>query len=403
MARTINLLTAIKVERTNTPGIHHDGGGLYLQVSPSGTKSWFYRFTLHKRTRDMGLGPFPLYSLAEARTRATEARKLRHDGIDPIDRRNAGRAAVRLEAAKAMTFDQCVAGFVTDHQAGWTPKHTRLWLNSIRDHASQELGRLSVSAIDVGLVLKVLKPIWVDKHPTAKNVRERIEAVLDWATVHKYRTGDNPARWKGHLDNILPKPADIHSVEHRATLPYAKINDLITELQARDDRDARCLLLLILTATRVDAAARARAEEFDLSTGVWTIPADRMKRRGKRRKLGFRIPLSAAAIELVKSIGVTEGPLFPGATDHSLTRAHGRDDITTHGFRSTFRDWAGERTAFPHEVIEMAMGHVVAGETEEAYFRSDLLDKRRLLMDAWAGYCARPATGGEVVPLRASA
>lgn len=403
MARTINRLTDLMVKRLNEPGIHHDGGGLYLQVSPSSTKSWFYRYTINKRTRDMGLGPFPLFSLAEARQKAKEAAKLRHEGIDPIDRRDAQRAAQRLEAGKAMTFDQCAEGFVADKQKGWTPKHKRLWENSMRDHVSPVFGKLSVAALDEGLILKALKPIWEDKFPTAKNVRERIEAVLDWARVHKYRTGENPARWKGHLDNILPKPADIHTVEHHAALPYANIGEVITELRTRDDRDARCLQLLILTGTRVDAAARARIEEFDLSTRVWTIPADRMKRRGKRRKLGFRVPLSDAAIEVVRSIGVTEGLLFPGATDHSLARAHGREDITTHGFRSTFRDWAGEGTKFQREVIEMAMGHVVADETEEAYFRSDLLDKRRPLMDAWASYCARPPASGEVIPLRAKA
>jgi integrase len=250
------------------------------------------------------------------------------------------------------------------------------------------------------LVLKTLKPLWTTKHVTAKNIRERIEAVLDWARVQKYRTGENPARWRGHLENILAKPADIHIVQHHPALPYTKINELVAEMQARDDRDARCLLLLILTVTRVGAAVGARAEEFDLNSRIWKIPASRMKRRGKRRNLGFRVPLSDAAIGIVKAVGVTQGLLFPDASDVSLARAHGRNDITSHGLRSTFRDWAGECTNFQREVIEMAMAHVAVGETEESYFRSDLLEKRRKLMTLWAGYCARPAAAGEVVPLR---
>jgi integrase len=405
MARSIHRLTDLRVRRERTPGLYHDGGGLYLQVTVSESapgekswaKSWVFRYMLRGKAREMGLGSLTLVSLADARARAIEARRLCLEGVDPIDHRKAKRAAQALDDAKAMTFDQCSDGFVADHEAGWTPRHKRVWENSIRNHVSPVFGSLSVSAIDEALVLKVLKPMWSTKHVTAKNLRERIEAVLDWARVHKYRQGDNPARWKGHLQNILAKPDDVHVVEHHPALPYAQINELIAEMKARDDRDARCLLLLILTATRVDATVGARAEEFDLANRVWTIPASRMKRRGKRKKLGFRVPLSNAAVAIVKAVGVSEGLLFPDASDKSLARAHARDDMVTHGLRSSFRDWAAERTAFPREVIEMAMGHVVAAETEEAYFRSDLLEKRRKLMDAWAAYCGKPVGDAEVL------
>jgi integrase len=246
-----------------------------------------------------------------------------------------------------------------------------------------------------------LRPLWSTKNPTARRVREQIESVLDWAIASSYRQGPNPAAWKGHLNKILGKSDYI--VEHHAPLPYQEINQLVVELEPRADRDSRCLLLLILTATRVDAADGARAEEFDLVNRVWTVPASRMKRRGKRKKLPFRVPLSDAAVRLIEQIGVKEGPLFPSADHKSIRLARGRSDITTHGFRSSFRDWCSEQTNFPREVAEMAMSHVVGDETEEAYFRSDLLDKRRPLMEQWARHCTTlPDERGNVVPLARS-
>jgi integrase len=256
--------------------------------------------------------------------------------------------------------------------------------------------------VDTGLVLKALQPIWTAKHITAKRLRARIESVLDWARARGYREGENPARWKGHLSELLPKSSNVHSVKHHAALPYAEIADLVSELRARDDRDARCLELLILTASRVGAVAGARAEEFDLVGRIWTIPAARMKRRGSARAKPHRVPLSDAAVAVVERVGKTEGLLFPGASDKSVEKAHGHVEITTHGFRSTFRDWAAECTPFPREVIEMAMAHAVGDETEAAYFRSDLFEKRRRLMDAWAEFCATPAETGKVVSLRSA-
>jgi integrase len=257
--------------------------------------------------------------------------------------------------------------------------------------------------VDTGLVLKALEPIWVAKHVTAQRLRARIESILDWAKARGYREGENPARWKGHLSELLPKSSNVHTAKHHPALPYAEISSLVAELRSRDDRDARCLELLILTASRVGAAVGARAEEFDLVGRTWTIPAARMKRRGSGRAKPHRVPLSDAAVAVVERVGKAEGLLFPRACDKSLEKAHGRVEITTHGFRSTFRDWAAECTPFPREVIEMAMAHAVGDQTEAAYFRSDIFEKRRRLMEAWADFCAMaPAEAGNVVSLRSA-
>jgi integrase len=226
---------------------------------------------------------------------------------------------------------------------------------------------------------------------------------LDWAKARGYREGENPARWKGHLSELLPKSSNVHAVKHHPALAYAEISSLVAELRTRDDRDARCLELLILTASRVGAAVGARVEEFDLVGRTWTIPAARMKRRGSGRAKPHRVPLSDAAVAVVERVGKTEGLLFPSACDKSLEKVHGRIEITTHGFRSTFRDWAAECTAFPREVIEMAMAHAVGDETEAAYFRSDLFEKRRRLMEAWADFCAMAPPGADnIISLRSA-
>jgi len=392
--------------------MHCDGGGLYLQATAgadgSMRRSWLFRFATgevrlsatgkpRRIEREMGLGSFPDTSLAEAREKAAQARKLREQGIDPIVARDTQRAAQALSSARAQTFNQCCDGYVAAHSAGWGFKHTRVWTNSIADHVAPVFGGFTAAAVDTGLVLKVLEPIWTTKHETARRLRARIESVLDWARARGYREGENPARWKGHLSELLPKSADVHIVKHHPALPYAEVAELIAELRARDDRDARALELLILTASRVGAVTGARAEEFDLAARTWTIPASRMKRKGKRKATPFRVPLTDAAAAVVQRVGAKEGLLFPRCHDTSLEKAHGRAHITTHGFRSTFRDWAAERTSYPREVIEMAMAHAVADETEVAYFRSDLFDKRRRLMDAWAEFCSKKRAPRETI------
>jgi integrase len=398
-------LTALGVDKQKKPGLYHDGRGLYLQVTSTGAKTWVLRYMLRGRAREMGLGSYNQdVSLADAREKAKEARKLGKQGIDPIENRKAKKAAQVVAEARAITFDECCDGYVADHEKGWGADHKRVWTNSVRDYVTPVFGKLPVAMVDTALVLKVLKPIWTTRHETARRLRARIESVLDWAQAQHYRERENPARWKGHLDKILDKPENIHIVKHHPALPYREVGKLIAELRARDDRDARCLELLILTVTRVDAATRAQAEEFDLKERVWTIPASRMKRRGKRKATPFRVPLSEVAIAVVQRTGIKKGPLFPHCRDKSLAKAHGREDITTHGFRSTFRDWAGEETTFQREVIEMAMAHAIGDETEEAYARGDLFKKRRDLMDAWAVYCANPdgdaKSADNVVPFR---
>ncbi len=339
-------------------------------------------------------GSYPAVSLADARQKTADARKLREQGIDPIGHRDTQRAAQKAAAVKAITFDECCVGYRADHEMGWGAEHLNDWANSLINHVSPVFGSLPVAMVDTPFVLKVLRPIWRTKYPPARVLRERLEAVLDWAIASHYREGPNPARLKGHLDKILGRPE--HIVRHHPALPYAEIGGLVAELKSRNDRDALCLLLLIHTATRVGAAVGACREEFDIAKRVWTIPASRMKRRGKRKALPFRVPLSDAAIKVVERVGVKEGPLFPSADHSSLAKAHGRTGITVHGFRSTFRDWCSEQTNYPREVIEMAMAHVAVDATEEAYFRSDLLEKRGRLMDAWAAYCSAPA-GSNVV------
>jgi integrase len=313
--------------------MHCDGGGLYLQASLGKggevRRSWLFRFATgevrlskngkpRRIDREMGLGSFPDTTLAEAREKAAQARKLRERGIDPIDARDAQRAAQALSSAKAQTFNQCCDGYVAAHRAGWGVKHTMVWVNSIRDYVTPVFGKLPAAVVNTGLVLKVLEPIWTTKHETARRLRTRIESVLDWARARGYREGENPARWKGHLSELLPKTTDVHIVKHHPALNYAEVGVLIAELRAHDDRDARCLELLILTASRVGAVTGARMEEFDLAARIWTIPASRMKRKGKRKATPFRVPLSDAAVAVVQRVGAKEGLLFPRCRDKSL-------------------------------------------------------------------------------------
>jgi integrase len=402
MARAIHRLTSLQVQRTKGPNLLHDGGGLYLQVTENHAKSWVLRYMINRRQREMGLGSLELVSLQQARQAALEAKRLaRLQGVDPIEQRKVERAERSAAAAKTITFGECCDGYVTDHERGWVADHRQVWVNSVRDYVTPVLGKLPVHLVDTALVLKVLKPIWNEKHVTASRLRARIEAVLDWATAHHYRQGPNPAAWRNHLALILDKTDNVHRVKHHAALPYAEVGGLVAELRERDDRDARCLELLILTAVRVDAAIGARAEEFDLSRKVWVIPPERMKRRGKRKALPFRVPLSDVAIDLIERNGVTSGLLFPKANGRALGRMHGRANVTTHGFRSCFRDWVADKTSYPAELAEMSLSHSVSDETEEAYFRSDLLEKRRPLMQAWSDFCGWPADkSGAVVPLR---
>ena len=401
MARPVRRLSAITVKNAK-PGLHPDGGNLYLQVTDSGSKSWTFRFGRGGRERYMGLGPVITVSLAEAREEATRCRALLLKGIDPIESRKAERAQNELAQHQGTTFEECALRLLASHETSWSDKHRLQWRNSLATYAYPVLGPVAVQSIDTALVLKVLEPIWQEKPETASRVRGRIEAVLDWAKARGIRSGENVARWKGHLDHLLPSHSKVRKVRHHAALPYGEIGAYMRELRERDGIAARALEFIILTAARTGEVVRMRWDEIDLRAKTWVVPEARMK--GGRE---HRVPLSAQAVAVLKALEPGEGPVFSNRgrplNDMVLARLHRRMGyaITTHGFRSSFRDWGAERTNFPNEVLEMALAHVVGDKVEAAYRRGDLFEKRRRLMDAWGQFCATTATG-KVLPIGAA-
>lgn len=405
MAREIGKLSAVAVRGKAKPGLYGDGGGLYLQVTQAGSKTWIYRFMLAGRRRDMGLGAVHTVGLAEAREEARRCRQLVRDGLDPIETRKAAKLAIRADAAKVMTFKECAEAYIKAHEAGWqNAKHATQWTSTLTSYVYPVIGELSVAAVDTGLVMKVLEPIWTTKTETASRVRGRMEAVLDWAAVRKYRIGENPARWKGHLDHLLPARGKVQKVGHHAALPYDQISAFMTALRAQDGTGARALEFAILTAARTGEVIGATWGEIDIEKRLWTIPPERMKARKEHR-----VPLSEPALAVLRAMEkVRDGNfVFPGGkAQRSLSnmallttlRRMKRTDVTTHGFRSTFRDWVAEQTNFSNEVAEMALAHAVGDKVEAAYRRGDLFDKRRALMCEWAvwcGACATSSSGGE--------
>ncbi|RTL48868.1 MAG: site-specific integrase [Rhodocyclaceae bacterium] len=411
MARQFERLKPLSVERLKNPGYFPDGGGLYLQVSPSGSKSWIFRFTLSGRAREMGLGPYPTIGLAEARGKANDCRRQLLEGIDPITARNAERQARQLAAANMMTFDECAKAYVASHRAGWkNSKHADQWENTLRDYVSPVFGSVPVAAVDTGLVMRALErdSLWTAKAETASRLRGRIENILSWATVRGYRSGDNPARWKGHLEELLPHKSKVARTEHHPALPYPEIGDFFVILRKQEGIAAKALEFTILTAARTGEVIGAQWDEIDFAEKVWTVPAERMK-----AKKEHRAPLCARALAILEELQQTseEGFVFPGRSEGAsmsnmamlqLLRRMGRDDLTVHGFRSTFRDWAAERTNYPREVAEMALAHTVSDKVEAAYRRGDLFDKRRRMMEEWQRFCETPSqtTTGEVVEIR---
>ena len=405
-------LSARTVATTNKPGRYADGNGLYLQVNTTGTKSWLFRFMLAGKSREMGLGALAEVSLSEARTVAAEARKLVKSGTDPLDQREADRkareAATALERARAMSFRECADRYIEAHQVGWkNEKHRTQWPNTLRDYVYPVVGDLPVAEIDLPLVLKVLEPIWTTKTETASRVRGRIEAILDWATVREFRKGENPARWRGQLSHLLAPPSKVAKVEHHAALPYAEIGTFMAALRTRDAIAARALEFAILTAARTGEVIGATWGEIDLDGAVWTVPGSRMKADKEHR-----VPLSEPVLAILRTMAERRNGeiVFPSARGNPLSnmamamllRRMNRDDLTAHGFRSSFRDWAAERTAYPSEVVEMALAHAIGNKVEAAYRRGDLFEKRRRLMDDWAGFCGtrQAESGATVVPLR---
>ncbi len=397
MARLSNRLTAVSVQRQKKPGRYADGGGLYLQVGPTGSKSWLFRYTRRGKAHEMGLGALNAVSLADAREAAAGARQTLAAGADPLEAREETRKRQEAEASSGITFAECASAYIETHKAGWrNEKHIAQWSSTIKTYAEPILGTLPVRAVDLNLVMEVLEPIWQAKPETAARLRGRIEAVLDWAAVRGYRSADNPARWKGYLDKLLPPRSKVQRVRHHPALPYEEVGTFMTELRQRKEDTARALEFTILTASRTSEVLNAKWDEFDLNAKVWGIPGERMK-AGK----DHRVPLSDVAMSiLTRMYKVRRNAfVFPGQKKDrplsnmvflQLLKRMGRSNLTTHGFRSTFRDWASERTAFSREVAEMALAHTIGDKVEAAYRRGDLFDKRRELMEAWEMFCAIP-------------
>ena len=399
MARSINKLSAISVNKLSSPGYYGDGGGLLLRISKADTKSWVFRFALDKKRREMGLGAVHTISLAMAREKALQCRRLLVEGHDPIIARKASRTKESLRLARTKTFDQCAAAYIKSHRGAWkSEKHAAQWVATIATYASPVFGATPVAEVDTELVVKVLQPLWSTKTETATRLRGRIESILDWAAVSKYRQGENPARWRGHLENLLAQPGKIAPVQNRPALPWPELPAFMAQLVKREGVAARATQFAILTACRSGEVRGAAWSEIDLEAKLWTIPAARMK-AGKEH----RVPLSTAAVALLRELPHQGGTVFSGKSrnaqlsDMSLTgvlRRMGRGDITVHGFRSTFRDWSAEAAgnSFPREVCEHALAHSLPDRVEAAYRRGDLIDKRILLMQVWADYCISKIT-----------
>jgi integrase len=405
--------------------MYADGDGLYLQVSgtESISKSWIYRFMLNGRSREMGLGALHTISLKLAREEAAECRRLRRDGVDPIEARRAERATARLQAAKSVMFKDCAASYIAAHKLSWTnAKHAAQWKATLATYADPIIGALPVQQIDTTLVMKVLEqevrdaatktaaPLWAARPETASRLRGRIEVVLDWAKVRGYRDGENPACWRGHLDKLLPQQSKVRRVRHHPALAFDELPNFIAAIQQQNGVTAKALEFLILTAARTSEVVGARPEE--IKGQVWTIPADRMK--GKKE---HRVSLSGRAVEIIQQMKEHSSEyLFPGRKPgrplsnmamlelmRGMKREGGEpwsdrhgDPAVPHGFRSTFRDWASEQTGYPREVIEMSLAHTITDKVEAAYRRGDLFEKRRRLMAEWSRFCATAGPAGMV-------
>lgn len=406
-------LSASFVRTSKRPGKYPDGGNLYLQVSESVrkdataiiTKSWLFRYSRFGKDTWLGLGPFPDVSLSAARDLATAERKKKRQGIDPLTDKQTRQRAVRVAHDNMMTFAECADKYIDAQEPGWSnSKHVAQWRSTLKNIAGPVFGHLPIDQVDTALVLRCLEPIWNKKTETANRLRGRIESVLDWATVRGYRKGDNPARWRGHLDKLLPKPGKVAKVTHHPALSYQDIGEFMRQLRSDLGTAPRALDFTILTAARTSEVILAQWSEFDLDKNTWAVPAERMKARREHR-----IPLSKAAIAALKPSDVSDSFVFPGHKRDShlsngamlqVLKRLGRSDITVHGFRSTFRDWCAESTNYPADVAEMALAHTLRDKTEAAYRRGDLFDKRARLMSDWASYCARVSSKASVTPMR---
>jgi integrase len=391
-------LTKLQVMHAK-PGRYGDGGGLWLQVGPTGGKSWLLRYQRHGKAHWMGLGSADTLTLVQARERARLERVRLLDGIDPLAFRREREAEQRRAEAADITFREAAKAVIQAREAEWSAEHARQWRASIAE-VDRILGSIPVGGIDTALVLKAVEPIWRRAQTTGDRTRQRIEVVLDWATARGARQGENPARWKGHLEHLLK---DGHKVVHHRAIPYTDVPGFVGELRARPGTAPRALEFLVLCASRTGEVLDALWSEFDLAAKTWTVPANRMK-GGKEHV----VPLSPAALQILA--GQPRGRyVFPAPRTGLPMERHAFADVmramrhreTVHGFRSSFADWAADNTAYPQEVREQCLAHSIPNKVEAAYRRGTLLEKRRRLMGAWADYCAKPvATGGKVVALR---
>ena len=393
-------MTVAKV-RSAKPGRYADGNGLYLFVRSTEARFWVLRYRVKgQRSREMGLGPAGSVSLAEARAKAAAQMAAVKSGVDPLARKEgdakAPKASQHSAAAKAITFKMAADRYIAAHEAGWrNQKHQEQWQNTLRDYVHPALGSLPVGEVATDHVARILGALWNEKTETASRVRGRIEAVLDYARVQGWRDGENPARWRGHLDHILPPKARVARVEHHSALPWHEMAAFMGELAKQDGLSARALELTILTAARTSETLNARWSEIDLDRRVWIVPAERMKANREHR-----VPLASAAIALLSDLlplrnAESGNWIFPGARTSRplsnmamlmLLRRMNRGDFTAHGFRSTFRDWAAE-TGQASDIAEMALAHTLGSKVQAAYQRGDLLERRRALMEAWAAFC----------------
>jgi integrase len=422
MPRKAAGLTAVTV-RNAKPGRYGDGGGLFLLVREGGAKFWLFRYRTAGKMREMGLGraggDAGAVTLADAREKARALHDVVRAGKDPLAERERAAteaaAAAQAKAIKGKTFRVVADAYIAAHGGAWrNPKHAAQWLATLETYVMPHMGDLQVSDVATGDVMAALTPIWHQKAETASRVRGRIEAVLDYAKAMGWREGDNPARWRGHIANLLPKRSKVAPAGHHAALPWQEVPAFMADLQAREGISALALRFIILTAARTGEVLGACWREIDLVEGVWTVPAQRMKAQKEHR-----VPLSDSALAILRRVllvrpdGDTKGEsfVFPGGRKGRplsgmaglmTLRRMGRDDLTSHGFRSSFRDWAAERTSYAREVAEMALAHTISDKVEAAYRRGDLFDKRRRLMSDWATFCATPAAeGGNVTPIRA--
>lgn len=413
MARVYERLTAMTVRQLRGAGRYPDGGGLYLQITPTGARSWIFRYRVAGRERQMGLGPLEFVSLADAREKARLARRQRYNGEDPLGAQIGRRPKVISEGPVGMTFKEAMVAYIETNKIAWrNEKHIQQWSSTLETYAVPHFGRKLLADIETADVLSALKPIWLTKSETASRLRGRIESILSWGAAQGYRQGDNPARWKGHIEMILPAKSKVAKVKHHAALDYREMPAFMAKMGSQSGVGVLALRFVILTAARTGEVIGADWSEIDFENRVWTVPASRMK-AGREH----RVPLSQPALEILQrqreawfeiearrhrktlrdgEVGPV-GPVFwgqlagKGLSNMALLavlRRMGRADLTSHGFRSSFRDWAAEETDFPGEVVEMALAHAIGNKVEAAYRRGDLFEKRRVLMDKWAQACA---------------